>query len=125
MSKRLENLRKSVEPEKLASRLRAWLQPYRLVVTDELVSEYADVLAELTEDDLDTALNMAARENSSNYAPSPGCVLEIATELIRGREHPVLAEMAEWEKEDMTPEELRELVASPEWQELKASVKKK
>lgn len=91
-------------------------------MTDELVSQYAKVLADLAEADLDAALTIAAKENSTSYAPAPGVVLEIASEIIRGRQHPALAEMAEWEKERMTPKERRELVASPEWQALKKAV---
>ena len=120
MSKRKESHQPSVAPDRLASRLSAWLQCYRLVVSDELVAEYARVLQVLSEDDLNMALELAAKENDSNYAPSPGMVLQIAEELIRGREHPALTEIASWKQP--TAEERKAMIQSSEWQALKKAV---
>ena len=120
---RRENHQPSVPPDKLVSRLNAWLQCYRLIVSDELVAEYAKVLRVLSEDDLNAALELAAKENDSNYAPSPGMVLQIAEELIRGREHPALTEIASWRRP--TDEERKAMIQSPEWQALKKAVARK
>ena len=122
-TKSQKNPQPSVAPEKLMSRLRAWLQPYRFVVDDELIMEYAKHLEVLSESDLDAALDVAARENTTNYAPSPGVVLEIAEEMIRGRGHPALTEIASWKQP--TAEERKAMIQSPEWQALKKAVGRK
>lgn len=92
-------------------------------MTDELVSEYAKTLCNLTEEDLNAALDAATRENTTNYAPSPGVVLEIAEEFVRFREHPALTEIASWRRP--TEDERKAMIQSPEWQALKKAVGRK
>ena len=92
-------------------------------MTDELVDEYARQLEVLSESDLDMSLDLAAKENETNYAPSPGVVLAIAEEFVRGREHPALTEMASWRRP--TDEERKAMIQSPEWQALKKAVARK
>jgi len=78
----------AIAPVKLASRLSGWLQCYRLTVPDELVSEYARTLRDLSEAELDAALEAAKRE-SVDFAPTPGRVLEIAAELRKTTHEPI------------------------------------
>lgn len=108
-----------VEPGKLASKLRGFLSSYRIVIDDELLAAYADVLWKLTEAELSGALETATKENDSQYAPSPGQVYQIALEMRAGKHSGgALAEMAGWTPTGPKPEWIQD----NEWQALKAKV---
>ena len=77
---------KPIETEKLLSKTRAFLQVYRLAIDDGALEGYTSVLASLTEEEVTTAMDVANRENKTNFAPSPGCIYDLAMEIRAGGE---------------------------------------
>jgi hypothetical protein len=69
---------------KLAIKVAAWLQCWRLIVSDELVAEYVRSLKAFTETEVMTALERAKNESQGDYAPVPGVVYGIVMEMRRG-----------------------------------------
>lgn len=107
--------RQNVEQGKLASRLREWLQAYRLTVEDGALKEYMRTLAGLTEEELEISLGKANKENKTNFAPSPGVIYDIAMEMRGGG----------WAEIDNSPCEYdKTWLENPEWKALKATVAK-
>lgn len=117
------NRQQYVASENLTSKIKELLLPYRIVIDDELLASYADVLWKLTEKELTRAITQANSENETQYAPSPGQVYGIAMEIRAGKHAGrVLAEMQTWET--ISEAERQECVAAPEWQALRARLGK-
>ncbi len=106
------NRLRPVEPEKALSKIKEFLQIYRMgLIEDGAVKGYMKALSGLTEEEMTTAMDIANRENETDYAPVPSVIYRIAMEMRDGATHEASDEMNTWEKTDTNWPEVREFLA--------------